>query len=408
MINIQVSRKIFNEAYYSSLLDYENRYEVYYGGAGSGKSVFVAQKILIKALNNKRRILIVRKVARTIRDSVFQLMLNTLSQFQLLDKCSVNKTNFTIELPNGSQFLFYGMDNSEKMKSITDITDIWIEEATEINYDDFSQLDLRLRAKKPDLQIFLSFNPVSKVNWCYKYWFENGEPPQTKILQTTYKDNRFLPQDYIDALEQMKTTNPTYYNIYALGQFCSLDKLVFNNWTTGTIEDTKNMELLLGLDFGYVNDATAFIVAYLDEANKTIYIEQEVYQTGLLNNQIADFIKYMGFAKSVIIADSAEQKSIEEIKQQGIPRIKPAAKGQGSIMQGIQKLQQYKIIVNPLCSNMIVELQNYSFKKDKATNEYINEPIDAFNHLCDALRYSLQCLDNKQRLQTVSKSNFRL
>lgn len=408
MINIQVSRKIFNEAYYSSLLDYDNRYEVYYGGAGSGKSVFVAQKILIKALNNKRRILIVRKVARTIRDSVFQLMLNTLSQFQLLDKCSVNKTNFTIELPNGSQFLFYGMDNSEKMKSITDITDIWIEESTEINYDDFSQLDLRLRAKKPDLQIFLSFNPVSKVNWCYKYWFENGEPPQTKILQTTYKDNRFLPQDYIDALEQMKTTNPTYYNIYALGQFCSLDKLVFNNWTTGTIEDTKDMELLLGLDFGYVNDATAFIVAYLDEANKTIYIEQEVYQTGLLNNQIADFIKYMGFAKSVIIADSAEQKSIEEIKQQGIPRIKPAAKGQGSIMQGIQKLQQYKIIVNPLCTNMIVELQNYSFKKDKATNEYINEPIDAFNHLCDALRYSLQCLDNKQRLQTVSKSNFRL
>lgn len=408
MINIQVSRKIFNEAYYSSLLDYDNRYEVYYGGAGSGKSVFVAQKILIKALNNKRRILIVRKVARTIRDSVFQLMLNTLSQFQLLDKCSVNKTNFTIELPNGSQFLFYGMDNSEKMKSITDITDIWIEESTEINYDDFSQLDLRLRAKKPDLQIFLSFNPVSKVNWCYKYWFENGEPPQTKILQTTYKDNSFLPQDYIDALEQMKTTNPTYYNIYALGQFCSLDKLVFNNWTTGTIEDTKDMELLLGLDFGYVNDATAFIVAYLDEANKTIYIEQEVYQTGLLNNQIADFIKYMGFAKSVIIADSAEQKSIEEIKQQGIPRIKPAAKGQGSIMQGIQKLQQYKIIVNPLCTNMIVELQNYSFKKDKATNEYINEPIDAFNHLCDALRYSLQCLDNKQRLQTVSKSNFRL
>ena len=408
MINIQVSRKIFNEAYYSSLLDYDNRYEIYYGGAGSGKSYFIAQKILIKALNEKRRILVVRKVARTIRDSVFQLILNTLSQFQLLNMCSINKTNFTIELPNGSQFLFYGMDNSEKMKSITDITDIWIEEATELNYDDFSQLDLRLRAKKPNLQIFLSFNPVSKVNWCYKYWFENGEPPQTKILQTTYKDNRFLPQDYIDALEQMKTTNPTYYNIYALGQFCSLDKLVFNNWTTGIVEDTKDMELLLGLDFGYVNDATAFVVAYLDEANKTIYIEQEVYQTGLLNNQIADFIKYMGFAKSVIIADSAEQKSIEEIKQQGIPRIKPAAKGQGSIMQGIQKLQQYKIIVNPLCSNMIVELQNYSFKKDKATNEYINEPIDAFNHLCDALRYSLQCLDNKQRLQTVSKSNFRL
>lgn len=408
MINIQVSRKIFNATYYPYLLDYDNRYEVYYGGAGSGKSFFIAQKILIKALSSPRRILIVRKVARTLRDSVFQLMLNTLSQFKIIDQCSINKTNFTIGLPNGSQFLFYGLDNSEKMKSITDITDIWIEEATETTFEDFSQLDLRLRAKAPNLQIYLSFNPVSKVNWCYKYWFENEQPPHSMILHTTYKDNRFLPQDYINALEEMKTTNPTYYNIYALGEFCSLDKLVYNNWTIGTIEDTSNLELLLGLDFGYVNDATAFVVAYLDETNKTIYIEQEVYQTGLLNNQIADFINYMGFAKSVIIADSAEQKSIEEIRQKGISRIKPAVKGQGSIMQGIQKLQQYKLIVNPQCVNMITELQNYSYKKDKATNEYINEPIDAFNHLCDALRYSLQCMDNRQRLQSISKSNFRL
>ena len=206
----------------------------------------------------------------------------------------------------------------------------------------------------------------------------------------------------------MKITNPTYYKIYGEGEFCSLDKLVYNNWTIGTIEDTSNLELLLGLDFGYVNDATAFVVAYLDETNTTLYIEQEVYQTGLLNNQIADFINYMGFAKSVIIADSAEQKSIEEIRQKGISRIKPAVKGQGSIMQGIQKLQQYQLIVNPQCVNMITELQNYSYKKDKATNEYINEPIDAFNHLCDALRYSLQCMDNRQRLQSISKSNFRL
>ena len=408
MIDIQVSRRIFNETYYPYLLDYENRYEIYYGGAGSGKSVFVAQKLLIKALSNRRRVLIVRKVARTLRDSVFQLMLNTLSQFHILERCSVNKTNFTIGLPNESQFLFYGLDDVEKMKSITGITDIWIEEATETNFDDFSQLDLRLRADVPNLQILLSFNPVSKANWCYKHWFENGTPKNTIIIKTTYKDNRFLPQDYINALEAMKTTNPTYYNIYALGEFCSLDKLVFNNWTIGTVEDTKDLELLIGLDFGFVNDATAFVVAYLDENNKSIYIEQEVYQTGLLNDQIAEIIKYMGFSKSVIIADSAEQKSIEEIKRAGVQRIRPAAKGQGSILQGIQKLQQYQLIVNPNCANMITELQNYSWKKDKSTNEYINEPVDAFNHLCDALRYSLQCLDNKQKLQTFSKSAFGL
>ena len=408
MIEIEVSRKIFNEAYFPLLLDYDNRYEVYYGSAGSGKSVFVAQKLLIKALNETRRILIVRKVARTIRDSVFQLMLNTISQFQLLDVCKINKTNFTIELPNNSQFLFYGCDNTEKMKSITGLTDIWIEEATEVAQDDFSQLDLRLRARKPHLQIYLSFNPVSKVNWVYNYFFASGTPLNTMILKTTYKDNRFLPQEYIEALEAMKVNNPTYYKIYALGEFCSLDKLVFNNWEIGAAADTSQFTLLLGLDFGYVNDATAFVVAYLDEANKTIYIDQELYKTGLLNNQIAAAIKYMGFAKSLIIADSAEQKSIEEIRQQGVSRIKAAVKGQGSILQGIQKLQQYKLVVNPQCENMITELQNYSWKKDKMTNEYINEPNDNFNHLCDALRYSLQCVDNQQKVKTFKKAAFGL
>lgn len=390
------------------LLDYSNRYEVYYGSAGSGKSVFIAQKLIVKALSQKRRILVVRKVARTIRDSVFQLILNTLQQFHLLEYCSVNKTNFTIGLPNESQFIFYGLDNSEKMKSITDVTDIWIEEATEATQDDFNQLDLRLRAQKPQLQVFLSFNPVSKVNWVYRYFFENGKPANTIIIKTTYKDNRFLPQEYINALEEMERTNPTYYKIYALGEFCSLDRLIFNNWEIGVAEDTKNYSLLLGLDFGYINDATAFVVAYLDENSKTIYIDNELYQTGLLNDQIANAIKYMGFAKSVIIADSAEQKSIEEIRREGVSRIRAASKGQGSILQGIQKLQQYRLVVNPRCVNMITELQNYSWKKDKITNEYINEPNDSFNHLCDALRYSLQCVDNQQRIQTFKKASFGL
>ena len=335
-------------------------------------------------------------------------MLNTLSQFHLLEMCKVNKTNFTITLPNDTQLLFYGMDNSEKLKSITDITDIWIEEATELTQDDFSQLDLRLRAKAPNLQIILSFNPVSKVNWVYKYFFSVGTPANTRILKTTYKDNRFLPQEYINALEAMKETNPAYYKIYALGEFCSLDKLVFNNWEIGESADTSKLTLLLGLDFGYVNDATAFVVAYLDEENQKIYIDQELYKTGMLNNDIANTIKYMGFAKSVIIADSAEQKSIEEIKREGVTRIRPATKGKGSILQGISKLQQYRLVVNPKCVNMITELQNYSWKKDKITNEYTNEPIDSFNHLCDALRYSLQCVDNQAKLKTFNKASFGL
>ena len=405
-INLQIKKDIFNDAYYPFLFDYGTRFEVYYGGAGSGKSQFVFQKIIIKALSEKRKVLVIRKVARTIKDSVFQMTMDTLSKFKLLDLCDINRSTFTITFPNGSQFLFKGIDDGgEKIKSITGITDIVIEEATEITLDEFTQLNLRLRDKADNQQIYLMFNPVSKTNWCYKYFFESGKPANTVIHFTTYKDNRFLPDDYIKSLEAMKETNPTYYRIYALGEFCSLDRLVYNNWEEGEPpEDKKNMKLLCGLDFGYINDESAFIVSWLDEDNKKIYIVDEFYKKGLLNNELASEIKYRGYAKEVIIADSSEQKSIEEIKREGIPRIKPAAKGKGSILQGIQKLQQYKLIVSPTLEAVKVELQNYSWQKDKKTNEYINEPTDSFNHCLDALRYSLQCVENKQKMKTVNKA----
>lgn len=401
-INLKLSRKLFNDVYYPYLLNYTNRYEVYYGGAGSGKSHFMFQKIVIKALQQKRKVLVIRKIARTLKDSVFQMTLDTLEKFKMLEYCRINRSTYTIEIQNGSVFLFKGIDDGEKIKSITGLTDIVIEEATELSFDEFTQLDLRLRAQAESLQIYLAFNPVSKVNWCYKYWFSDTQPPDSFILKTTYKDNRFLPPEYIKALEATKKTNPAYYNIYALGEFCSLEKLVYNNWTIG--ESEPKGELIIGLDFGYVNDATAFIVAFLSEEDKRIYIFDEYYERAMLNDQIAQMIKYKGYGKEIIIADSAEQKSIEEIKRQGINRIRPAVKGQGSILQGIQKLQQYEIIVNPKCTNTIIELQNYSWTKDRGTNEYINKPIDSYNHCLDALRYALQCLENKQKIVSINKS----
>lgn len=404
-INLRLDTRLFNKTYLPFLLDYSRRYNVYYGGAGSGKSHFVFQKIVIKALSDKRKVLVIRKVARTLKDSVFQLTLDTLSKLQILDKCQINKSTFTIDFPNGSQFLFKGIDDGgEKIKSITGLTDIVIEEATEITYDEFSQLDLRLRAKKENQQIFLMFNPVSKVNWCYKNWFSTDPAADTFILHTTYKDNHFLPPEYTAMLERMKVTNNTYYRIYALGEFCSLDKLIFCNWVESDAQPPTTAKLMCGLDFGYVNDATAFIAAYLDEEEKKIYVTDEHYQKAMLNDAIANMIKYKGYGKELIIADSAEQKSIEEIKRQGVTRIKAATKGKGSILQGIQKLQQYEILVNPKCTNLITEFQNYSWKKDKATNEYINEPNDNFNHCIDALRYSLQCIEDRTRLRTMDKS----
>ena len=203
-------------------------------------------------------------------------------------------------------------------------------------------------------------------------------------------------------IEKKANTNPTYYRIYALGEFASLDKLVFNNWRVGRIEDTHDWDLLCGLDFGFTNDPTAFVVSFLKD--RTLFISKEYVRTGLLNDQIAAVIRELGFSKSTIIGDSAEVKSIEELRRAGLYRIYPATKGQGSVLQGIQKLQQLDIVVDPSCEHVITELQNYAWKKDRTSGEYINEPIDEFNHCIDALRYSLQCTDKYKRLTTVSKS----
>ena len=396
--------KDFNDAFYPYLKDYSHRFEVYYGGAGSGKSVFVTQKLLAKALVKKRKVLIMRKVGSTLKDSVWQLTLDTLMTLKLLQYCNINKSIFTIELPSGSVLLFKGMDDSEKIKSITGITDIWVEEATEFSEEDIEQLNWRLRAKTDALQMYFSFNPVSKANWVYRRWFKDGViiTDDTVIHKSTYKNNRFLPDDYIATIEKMARTNPTYYRIYALGEFASLDKLVFNNWRVGSIEDTNDWALLCGLDFGFTNDPTAFVVSFLKD--RTLFISKEYVKTGLLNDQIAKVITELGFSKSTIIGDSAEVKSIEELRRAGLYRIYPAAKGQGSVLQGIQKLQQLDIVVDPHCEHVITELQNYAWKKDRATGEYINEPIDEFNHCIDALRYSLQCIDKYKRLTSVSKS----
>jgi phage terminase large subunit len=407
-INLCLDDSIFSDGFIGFLEDYDHRFEVYYGGAGSGKSFFIAQKLILKSITSRRKVLVMRKVGATLKDSAWQLILDTLVEWQLYSQCKVNKSTFTIELPNGSMFLFKGMDDSEKIKSITGITDIWVEEATEFVEEDIEQLNLRLRANADSLQMLFSFNPVSKANWVFRRWFADGVviTNDTVIHKSTYKDNKFLPEEYVQTIEKMASTNPTYYRIYALGEFASLDKLVFNNWTIGTVEDTASWDLLCGLDFGFVNDPTAFMVSFVKD--DTLYIDRELVQKGLLNNQIAIAISELGFSKSTIIGDSAEQKSIEELKRSGLYRIYPASKGQGSILQGIQKLQQYSIIVNPRCEHTIVELQNYAWKKDRQSGEYINEPIDEFNHCIDALRYSLQCLDRTGRLATMSKASLGL
>lgn len=408
-IQLSLSKKVFVPVYFPYLYDYSHRYEVYYGGAGSGKSVFIAQKLIVKACQSQRKILVIRKYGTSVRDSTFELMITILKKWKLYNYCKINQSTFTITLPNGSVFLFKGLDDPEKIKSITNVTDIWCEEANELSDEEFTQLDFRVRARKPSLQLFVSFNPVSKVNWVYKRWFD-GKPlkPNVFILHTTYKDNPFLPLEYVESLQNSIETNPTYYKIYALGEFCSLDKLVYNNWKIEEFNHNDIVgDLLIGLDFGFTNDTAALIASILDEQNKRLYIFREWGDTNKTNQELAEIIKSLGFAKSTIIADSAEPKSIEEIRRDGITRIKESVKGKDSILHGIQKIQQYEIIVHPSCEKTITEFENYSWQKDKKTGEYINKPIDMFNHFMDALRYSLQSA-GKAKLKTMNKAKLGL
>ena len=390
MIKLNIARSLFNDAYFPYLFDYSNRYEVYYGRAGSGKSVFITQKILCKACTSKRKVLVIRKYATTLKDSVFQLFIDQLKKWKIYKFCKVNMSTYTITLPNESVLLFKGLDDPEKIKSITDITDIWCEECSELSLDEFTQLDLRLRAQSGNLQIFVSFNPVSKQNFVYQKWFANGAPDNTFVLHTTYKDNKFLPKEYIDALLEKQKSNPTYYKIYALGEFCTLDKLVYYNWKVEDFDHTQiKGKLLVGLDFGYTNDPTALVASVMTD--KKIYIFKEWVDTNKTNPQIAQVIKSLGLQKSTIICDSAEPKSIQELRQNGIYAARESTKGPDSIIHGIQKLWEYEIIVHPSCTETITEFENYAWQKDKTTGEYINKPIDQFNHCMDALRYSLQC-----------------
>lgn len=413
MANIQlnINKNVFLPCYQPYINDYTNRYNIYYGGRGSGKTRFVIDKLLIKGLKEKRMILLMRKTTANCKFSVWKELKEAVERFKLTQYFTFYESDYSAVCRlNGTTFKCLGLDIAEKIKGFSEVSDVLLEEATEFSKEDFELIDGTVRSVKYTLplQIYLLFNPVSKANWVYSHFgFDNDiTPPNTFILKTTYLDNKHLSQDYIERMEHMKETNPTRWKIEALGSFVSLDRLIFQNYTVEEFDYTKiKGELLVGLDFGFQVDISALTASILDEENKTIYIFREWGETGKTNEELYKIISSLGFAKSVIVADSAEPKSIEELRRLGLTRIKPAVKGPDSIIHGIQKLLNYKIIVHPSCQGIITEFENYSWQKDR-NGEYINKPIDSFNHFCDSLRYSLQCVDNSRKLKTLSKSLF--
>lgn len=329
-----------------------------------------------------------------MKDSIFADVLSCLTDYKVVKYCTINNTDYRITLPNGAVFLFKGMDNPEKIKSIKNVSDVVMEEATEFTLEDYTQLTLRMRERKhPNKQIFLMFNPVSKANWVYKRFFEHGAyEKDVSIRHSTYLDNAFLDERTKDNLENLAKRNPAFYKIYALGDFATLDKLIFNQYETTILNKDKlrHIPSYFSVDFGYTNDPSAFMHVKLDKDDGILYIMEEYVKKGMLNNEIANVIKSLGYQKEVIIGDSAEPKSIAELRIQGIDRMQSARKGKDSVLNGIQFIQQFKIVIDERCFKTIEEFDNYTWVKDKSTDEYINKPVDTYNHSIDAIRYALE------------------
>lgn len=404
-INLILKKSLFVPKFYPLLLDYSHRWEVYMGSAGSAKSYFITQKLIVRACREKIKILVCRRTGTTIRNTCFSLFKDILAKWQLTKYVKIRETDFNIKFSNGSEIIFIGLDEETKLLSLNNIGCIFIEEVFEVPKPIVEQLNLRLRGTTQQQQIIMAFNPISKQHWLYNFCEE--QPPNSFIYtHSTYKDNPFLNKEYIDSLEELYTRNPQKARIFCDGEWgIDAEGLVLQNWKVEEFNHAEiNGQLMVGLDFGFINDISAIVASLMVEEEKRIYIFKEYGATGKTNQDLVNIITSLGLNKSVIIADSAEQKSIEEIKRAGINRIRPCKKGADSIIHGIQQLQNYQIIVHPSCQGIITELENYTWQKDKHTGLYTNKPIDDFNHFIDALRYSLQC--NAAKLKTIDKNLF--
>ncbi|HBI6897922.1 TPA: PBSX family phage terminase large subunit [Clostridium perfringens] len=387
---------------YGTFWRFKGRYRVVKGGRGSKKSTTTAMWIIYNMMKYPlANTLVLRRVFNTHKDSTYTQLKWAANNLSVSHLWHFSKSPLEITYkPTGQKILFRGLDDPMSITSITVeigyLCWAWFEEAFQVmNEDDFNKVDMSIRGELPMgyfKQITLSFNPWSEKHWLKKRFFDTKDD-NILALTTNYKCNEFLGDDDRKLFESMKKNNPRRYKIEGLGEWGIADGLVYENFTelefdVKEISKRKGIISAFGLDFGYTNDPTAFICCLVDEKAKELFIFDEHYQKAMSNTDIVNMIKYKGYSKERIIADSAEPKSIDDIKKQGIRRIKAAQKGKDSILNGIQNIQDYKMYVHPKCENTLVELNNYVW--DTKDGQVINKPIDDYNHLMDALRYAME------------------
>ena len=402
MTDVDIHLDVFNKAYVPHIHAMQ-REQIFYGGSSSGKSVFAAQRAVIDLLEGKRNYLVCRKVGRTIRKSVYNEIAAVISDWGLSKLFHKNKTDGEITcIANDRQILFIGLDDVEKVKSVRPrkgaITDVWIEEATEVTKADVKQLTKRQRGGDPNVpkRMIFTFNPIYKTHWIFEDYFKQiGWADDQKeyisddllILKTTYKDNKFLtPGDRADLENEI---DKYYHDVYTLGNWGVLGNVIFTNWHVRDLSGMRDqfVNARNGLDFGYASDPAASPRTHYDRKKETIYIYRELYETELSDEELYQRL-YEMHGKDPITADSAEPKSIAKLKELGLT-IRAAKKGKDSVNFGIKWLQSQTVIIDSSCVNTQNEFSTYKWKEDAGGNA-LPVPVDKNNHIIDALRYAYE------------------
>lgn len=406
-IQLNLSKDLFVPKFYPLLLDYSSRWEVYMGSAGSSKSYFITQKLIVRALREPIKILVCRRTGATIRNTCFSLFKDILAKWKLYPQyVKIRETDFNIKFPNGSEIIFLGLDEETKLLSLNNIGCIFIEEVFEVPKSIVEQLNLRLRGNAQNKQILMAFNPISKNHWLYDFC-EVNPPSSFRYTHSTYKDNPFLDEAYLAELEEMYIRNPAKARIFCDGEWgVDAEGLVITNWRKEEFDPmelaAKGYEHRVGMDIGWV-DPSAVINTLYDRANKTIYVFEEFYKSGCQLSDLVTAIKSMNINKTRIYVDSAEPRSIMFFKQEGINAV-ACTKGANSVKAGLMFLQDHLIIVHPSCQNFITELENFSYIKSKQTGEWTEQTTHEWSHAIDACRYGYSDIYTQTKLKTFNKS----
>lgn len=409
-----MSRKIYLPdligAGYGEYWKFKGRFRVCKGSRASKKSKTTAINFIMRIMEYKdANLLVVRKTFSTLKDSCYAELKWAINRLGV-DKYWDSKTSplEIIYLPTGQKIYFRGLDDPFKITSITTTKGVlcwlWIEEAYEIEKEeDFDILQESIRGKVPKFlfkQITITFNPWNENHWIKKRFFDVDKCDDILAITTNYNMNEWLDSADEKMFDEMKKNNPRRYNVAGLGNWGVTEGIVYEKFfkrifDVNEIKCRNGVKMIFGLDFGYTNDPTALFCGIIDIIRKEIYVFDEIYKKALTNNDIYTEILKKGYSKQIIVADSAEPKSIAELTNLGINKIRPAKKGKDSVNNGIQFIQNFDIIIHPKCPNFLYEISNYTWSKDNFGN-CINKPIDNFNHLLDAMRYSVQILSNQE------------